>query len=65
MLEMTAFIAIALLVVREFVALEQATGSRCAARLVGLSAIPFLLAFIVLFAMRVVGYLTGDGAGGQ
>jgi hypothetical protein len=57
MLEMTVFVATALLVIREFLALEQGSAARRGTRLVGLAAIPFVLAFAVLFTLRVVSYL--------
>lgn len=59
MLETIAIIAIALLVAREFLALEPGQQPQRAARLAGWSAIPFLLAFAVLFAARVMSYLSG------
>lgn len=60
MLEMTVFVATSLLVIREFMVLDPGTWPSCSARLVGLAAIPFLLAFAVLFTMQVLGYLGGS-----
>ncbi len=59
MLETTAAIALVLLVAREFLALERGERPRRAARLAGWSAVPFLLAFAVLFTTRVMSYLSG------
>ncbi len=57
MLEATASVALALLIGREFLALGAGPASQRRARLAGLAAMPFLLAFGVLFAMRVGSYL--------
>jgi hypothetical protein len=59
-LETIAIIAIALLVAREFLALESGERSRRAARLAGWSAVPFLLVFAMLFSARVMSYLSGS-----
>jgi hypothetical protein len=56
-LEATAATAISLLVIREFLALESGKLPACAARLVGWAAVPFLLAFAILFAGRILDYL--------
>jgi hypothetical protein len=57
MLEVIATIAITLLVLREFAALEPGARAQRAARLLGWAAAPFLLVFAALFTVRVLGYL--------
>lgn len=59
MLEATAAIATVLLVVREFLAQEPGERSQRGARLAAWGALPFLLAFAVLFTGRVLAYLGG------
>lgn len=59
MLEATAAIAIVLLVAREFLALGSGERARLGTRIAGWSAVPFLLAFAVLFTARVLEYLSG------
>jgi len=58
MLETTASVALALLIGREFLALGAGPASQRHARVAGLAAMPFLLAFSVLFVMRVGSYLS-------
>jgi len=58
MVEATASAALALLIGREFLALSAGPASQRRARLAGLAAMPFLLAFAVLFALRVGSYLS-------
>ncbi len=59
MLQASATLAIALLIAREYFALDPAASSQRAAKAAGLFALPFLVVFAAIFASRVMGFL-GD-----
>lgn len=56
-LELTAIVAIMLLVLREFAALGSSAREQRVTRLLGWAAVPFVFAFVALFTSRVLGYL--------
>ena len=59
MLEVVGTIAIIVLIAREFLAIEAGAAQGLLARLAGWGAVPLVLLFAVLFAMRVLAFIGG------